>query len=43
LNVDINPLDPQVTEAELVLTPNPKPVEQLATVERIWGRGNHVP
>ena len=46
LKADIDPLDPQVKEVEIILTPNPKPVEPLASVERIWGKEvkfSHVP
>lgn len=46
LKADIDLLDPQVKEAEIILTPNPGPVEPLAGVERIWGKEvkfSHVP
>jgi serine/threonine protein kinase len=43
---DIGTLDPQIKEAEIVLTPDPKAVESRAGVERIWGKEiifSHVP
>ncbi|MBE0545379.1 MAG: protein kinase [Verrucomicrobia bacterium] len=38
LSADINPLDAEVREAVVVLTPNPKAVEQKGSIDRIWGR-----
>jgi hypothetical protein len=38
LSVDIDSLNPQVKEAEIVLTPNPRSIEHLPTVQRIWGK-----
>jgi hypothetical protein len=38
LKADIDALDPQVKEAEVILTPNSGPVEPLAAVQRIWGK-----
>jgi len=46
LTVDIGPLDPQIKEAEIVLTPNPKAVEEYPHVDRIWSKEiviSHVP
>lgn len=46
LAADLDMLDPQIKEAEIILTPNPQPVEHLATVERIWGKEikfSHIP
>jgi serine/threonine protein kinase len=36
--VAIEPLDPQIKEAEILLTPNPKLVEEYPYVDRIWGQ-----
>ncbi len=38
LSADIKPLSPEVQEAEVVLTPNPKAVEKEGSIDRIWGR-----
>jgi hypothetical protein len=46
LTADIGTLDAQIKEAEIVLTPNPKAVEEYPYVDRIWGKEiilNHVP
>jgi hypothetical protein len=46
LTTNIGALDPQVKEAEIVLTPNPKAIESVPTVDRIWGKEivfSHVP
>ncbi len=34
----IQPPDAELREAEVVLTPNPKAVERLGSIDRIWGR-----
>lgn len=39
-------LAPEIREADVILTPNPSPVERFASVDRIWGREvvfSHVP
>jgi hypothetical protein len=44
--VDISALETNVTEAEIVLTPNPSAVESFAEVDRIWGKPiviSHIP
>jgi hypothetical protein len=44
--VRIDRLDPQVREAEVILTPNPKLVEKHTNITRIWGKEivfKHVP
>ena len=44
--VDIGTLAPQIQEAEIILTPNPKAVESNPDVDRIWGKEiilSHVP
>jgi serine/threonine protein kinase len=38
LTVAIESLDPQIKEAEILLTPNPKAVEEYPYVDRIWGK-----
>ena len=46
LTADIGPLDLQIKEAEILLTPNPKAVEEYPYVDRIWGKEiviRHVP
>jgi serine/threonine protein kinase len=46
LTADIGPLDVQIKEAEILLTPNPKAVEEFPYVDRIWGKDiviSHVP
>jgi hypothetical protein len=46
LTADIGALDAQIKEAEIILTPNPKRVEEFSFVDRIWGREiviSHVP
>ncbi len=46
LYVPIDPLDPQVKESEIILTPNPKPLEPFAGIDRMWGKDivfSHVP
>jgi hypothetical protein len=35
---ELPPLDPDVAEAVVVLTPNPVLIEHVAAVDRIWGR-----
>ena len=45
-SVGLGPLDPQIKEAEIVLTPNPKTIESWPRVDRIWGKEivfSHVP
>jgi hypothetical protein len=37
LGADFEPLDPQVTEADVVLTPDPVQVESFPDVKQIWG------
>ena len=37
LAVVIEPLDPQLKEAEVVLTPNPRLVESIPSIQQIWG------
>ena len=34
---DINAISAELKEAEIILTPNAKPIEHIASVERIWG------
>jgi serine/threonine protein kinase len=46
LGVESAPLAPEITEADIILTPDAGPVENLASVTRIWGREivfSHVP
>ena len=46
LSADIGTLDPQIKEAEIHLTPNPKAVEYRPGIDRIWGKEivfSHVP
>ncbi len=46
LTVEIEPLYPQIKVAEILLTPNPKAVEEYPYVDRIWGKEivlSHVP
>ncbi len=46
LSTSIDPLDPAVTDAEVVLTPNRQAVEAIPGIDRIWGREivfSHVP
>jgi hypothetical protein len=46
MTVNLDSLDPQIKEAEILLTPNPKAVESYAGVDRIWGKDiilRHVP
>jgi hypothetical protein len=38
LSCELEPLPPDIREAEIVLSPNPEHVETFAAVERIWGR-----
>ena len=38
LTADIKPLAPDVRQADVILTPNPKPVEEVAGIDRIWGK-----
>lgn len=45
-SADIGRLDPQITEAEVLLVPDPQAVESHPSVDRIWGRDivfSHVP
>lgn len=45
-SVGIGPLDPEIKEAEILLTPNPKTIESWPRVDRIWGKEivfSHVP
>jgi serine/threonine protein kinase len=37
LQADLDRPDRDITEAEVILTPNPKPIEYIASVDRIWG------
>jgi serine/threonine protein kinase/LysM repeat protein len=37
LTVDLARPAPEIKETEIILTPNPKPIEQIASVNRIWG------
>ena len=46
LTADLELPAPEIKEADVILTPNPKYVENIATVDRIWGKDvdfNHVP
>jgi serine/threonine protein kinase len=46
LTAELNQVAPDVKQADIVLTPNPTPVEPYAFVDRIWGREvvfSHVP
>jgi len=46
LKADLDSLDPQIKEAEIVMTPNPQAVESRAGIDRIWGKDivfSHVP
>ncbi len=46
VTADTEPLDPQVIEADVLLTPNPQAVENVSGIDRIWGREilfGHVP
>lgn len=36
--VPIEPLDSQIKEAEILLTPNPRAVEEYPGIDRIWGK-----
>jgi hypothetical protein len=36
--MELDRLDPGIMAADVVLTPNPMPVEQRTSVDRIWGR-----
>jgi hypothetical protein len=38
LTAELNQVAPDIREAEIILTPNPTPVEPYAFVDRIWGR-----
>ena len=38
LTVDLPRPGPEVKQANVVLTPNPQPLERVATVDRIWGK-----
>ena len=38
LTVELDRLAPEIRTVDIVLTPNPKAVEQYASVHRIWGR-----
>ena len=45
-SANIEPLDPRIKEAEIVLTPNPRAMESHPDIDRIWGREivfSHVP
>ena len=37
LTAELDRVAPEIKEADIILTPNPTPVEQIASVERIWG------
>jgi serine/threonine protein kinase len=37
LPVELDRLAPEIREAEIILTPNPRAVEHIASVDRIWG------
>jgi serine/threonine protein kinase/LysM repeat protein len=46
LKADLDSLDPQIKEAEIVMTPNPQAVESRAGIDQIWGKDivfSHVP
>jgi hypothetical protein len=46
LTAELARIGPDIKEADIVLTPNPTPVEPFAFVDRIWGREvvfSHVP
>jgi serine/threonine protein kinase len=46
LTVDLAPLDPAIKDANIILTPNPRTVDEIAVIDRIWGKTvifNHVP
>lgn len=46
LTAELVRVEPELKEAEIILTPNPTPVEPFAFVDRIWGREvvfSHVP
>ena len=46
LKTDLDSLDPQIKEAEIVMTPNPQAVESRAGIDQIWGKDivfSHVP
>jgi membrane protein implicated in regulation of membrane protease activity len=46
LTAELSQIAPGIKEAEIILTPNPTPVEPFAFVDRIWGREvvfSHVP
>jgi serine/threonine-protein kinase len=46
LKADLDSLDPQIKEAEIVMSPNPKAVESRPGIDRIWGKEivfSHVP
>jgi len=46
LTTALSPLSPDIKEAEIVLTPNPKPIENVGHVDQIWGQPivfHHVP
>jgi serine/threonine protein kinase len=46
LTADIGTLDPQIKEAEILLTPDPKAVESRSSIDRLWGEEiviSHVP
>jgi serine/threonine protein kinase len=38
LTVELDRLAPEIKTADIVLTPNPKPVEERGSVDRIWGK-----
>jgi serine/threonine protein kinase len=37
MTVELSQVAPDIKEADIVLTPNPAPVEQFPSVDRIWG------
>jgi serine/threonine protein kinase len=46
LSTELALLPPEIREADVILTPNPTPVESIPGVDRIWGREivfSHVP
>ena len=37
LTLELNPIDPHVTECDVVLTPDPTAVDRVSTIDQIWG------